>query len=147
MSTLNFILGFHTYLEDYKEVKRIAGEFGIDSIVLSDPSEMLDSGLTGEYKLYYGGTPIKDIYRAKFSSATVCFQKYSTEKTREYIEKVWKQPTYVVRPYGIQGTDEFVQLLSKLSGKPVPDTLVKERQKLLDAMADSSLVFCEKGLP
>ena len=29
MSTLNFILGFHTYLEDYKEVKRIAGEFGI----------------------------------------------------------------------------------------------------------------------
>lgn len=137
MSTLNFILGFHTYLEDYKEVKRIAGEFGIDSIVLSDPSEMLDSGLTGEYKLYYGGTPIKDIYRAKFSSATVCFQKYSTEKTREYIEKVWKQPTYVVRPYGIQGTDEFVQLLSKLSGKPVPDTLVKERQKLLDAMADS----------
>ena len=124
MSTLNFILGFHTYLEDYKEVKRIVGEFGIDSIVLSDPSEMLDSGLTGEYKLYYGGTPIKDIYRAKFSSATVCFQKYSTEKTREYIEKVWKQPTYVVRPYGIQGTDEFVQLLSKLSGKPVPDTLV-----------------------
>lgn len=75
MSTLNFILGFHTYLEDYKEVKRIAGEFGIDSIVLSDPSENLDSGLTGEYKLYYGGTPIKDIHRAKFSSATVCFQK------------------------------------------------------------------------
>ena len=83
------------------------------------------------------GTPIKDIYRAKFSSATVCFQKYSTEKTREYLEKVWKQPTYEVRHYGIQGTDELVQLLSKLSGKPVPDTMVKERQKLLAAMAAS----------
>lgn len=137
MSTLNFILGFHTYLEDYREVKRIVGEFGADSIVLSDPSENLDSGLTGEYKLYYGGTPIKDIHRARSSSATVCFQKYSTEKTRDYIEKAWKQPTYVVRPYGVQGTDDFVQLLSKLTGKSIPSTLLGERQKLLDAMADS----------
>jgi nitrogenase molybdenum-iron protein beta chain len=111
MSTLNFILGFHTYLEDYKEVRRIVSEFGAESIVLSDPSDNLDSGLKGEYSLYNGGTPLKDIYRAKFSLATIPFQKYSTEKTREYIEKAWKQPTYVVRPYGIQGTDEFLQLL------------------------------------
>lgn len=137
MANINFVLGFHTYLEDFKETKRIIEEFGDNCIVLSDPSENLDSGLTGEYKLYYGGTPIKDIYRAKFSLATVCFQKYSTQKTREYIENSWKQPTYVVRPYGVQGTDEFLQLISNLTGKPIPETLKVERQKLLDAMADS----------
>lgn len=137
MTTLNFILGFHTYLEDYREVRKIASEFMADSIVLSDPSENLNSGLTGEYKMYYGGTPIKDIYRAKFSSATISFQKYSTEKTREYIEKSWKQPFYVIRPYGITATDQFIQLISQITGMPVPESINRERQKLLDAIADS----------
>lgn len=55
---VNIILGFHTYLEDYKEVRRIVEKFGLECIVLSDPSENLNSGLTGDYKLYYGGTPL-----------------------------------------------------------------------------------------
>ncbi|GAB6078876.1 nitrogenase component 1 [Hydrogenobaculum acidophilum] len=137
MKAVNFILGFHTYLEDYPETKRIANSFGIDPIILSDPSENLDSGMKGEYKLYNGGTPLKDIYRAKSSEVTICFQKYSTEKTREYIEKGWNQATKVIRPYGIKGTDEFLMTLSQISGMPVPKELEIERQKLLDAIADS----------
>jgi nitrogenase molybdenum-iron protein beta chain len=40
-------------------------------------------------------------------------------------------------PVGVSTTDEFLEGLSKITGKPVPQTLEDERGRLVDAMVDS----------
>ncbi|MEH1837319.1 MAG: nitrogenase molybdenum-iron protein subunit beta [Nostoc sp.] len=134
---INFIPGFDTYVGNNREIKRIASLFGFDYTILADNSDYLDSPNTGEFNMYPGGTKLEDAEDSINAKATVALQAHSTSKTREYIEKEWKQPTSVSRPWGIKGTDEFLMKLSELSGIPIPEQLEIERGQAVDAMTDS----------
>ncbi|VXD15360.1 Nitrogenase molybdenum-iron protein beta chain [Planktothrix serta PCC 8927] len=134
---INFIPGFETYIGNLREVKRIAELMGINYTLLADNSEYLDSPNTGEYKMYPGGTPLTEAADSINAEATIALQSYSTTKTRDYINSEWKQPTYVNRPIGIRGTDEFLMKLSALTGKPIPAELEDERGRAVDALTDS----------
>lgn len=134
---LNFIPGFETYTGNLRELKRILGVFGIDYTLLADNSEYLDSPNTGDYVMYPGGTKLEDAADSVNAEATICLQRYSTVKTREWIEQKWQRPTQVYRPVGIKGTDEFLMGLSQLTGKPIPAELEAERGRAVDAMTDS----------
>ncbi len=134
---INFIPGFETYIGNLREVKRIASLMGINYTLLADNSEYLDSPNTGEYKMYPGGTPLEEAADSINAEATIALQAYSTPKTRDYITTDWKQPTYVSRPVGIRGTDEFLMKLSALTGKPIPAELEDERGRAVDALTDS----------
>jgi nitrogenase molybdenum-iron protein beta chain len=134
---INFIPGFETYIGNLREVKRIASLMGINYTLLADNSEYLDSPNTGEYKMYPGGTPLTEAADSINAEATIALQSYSTTKTLEYISSEWKQPTYVSRPVGIRGTDEFLMKLSALTGKPIPQELEDERGRAVDALTDS----------
>jgi nitrogenase molybdenum-iron protein beta chain len=87
--------------------------------------------------MYQGKTTLEAGADSINALGTIALQAYSTTKTREYIEKDWKQPTAVYRPVGIRGTDEFLQKLSEISGKPIPRELEIERGRAIDAMTDS----------
>jgi nitrogenase molybdenum-iron protein beta chain len=41
-------------------------------------------------------------------------------------------------PVGIAGTDRFLQAVSRITGKAIPEALTKERGRLVDAIGDSS---------
>jgi nitrogenase molybdenum-iron protein beta chain len=133
---INFIPGFETYIGNLREIKRIASVMGIDYTLLADNSEYLDSPNNGEYNMYPGGTPLEDGADSINAEATISFQAYSTTKTRELIES-WGQKTFVSRPVGIRGTDEFLLKLSALTGKPIPKELEDERGRAVDAITDS----------
>jgi nitrogenase molybdenum-iron protein beta chain len=134
---INFIPGFETYIGNLREIKRLASLLEVDYTLLADNSEYLDSPNNGEYQMYPGGTPLEEAADSINAEATISFQAYATTKTREYIEKDWKQPTYVSRPVGIKGTDEFLMKLSELTGKPIPKELEDERGRAVDAVTDS----------
>jgi nitrogenase molybdenum-iron protein beta chain len=134
---INFIPGFETYIGNLREIKRLASLLEVDYTLLADNSEYLDSPNNGEYQMYPGGTPLEEAADSINAEATIAFQAYSTTKTREYIEKDWKQPTSVSRPVGIKGTDEFLMKLSELTGKPIPKELEDERGRAVDAITDS----------
>lgn len=133
---INVVMGFDTYIENFNEIKRIFDLFGAELNLLSDPTETLNSPTDGEYKMYSGGTPLSAAKDAPNSKATILMQKYSTLKTKELFEN-WGQEVKVVRPFGIEGTDDLMMAISELTGKPVPEELEKERGQLLDAIADS----------
>ncbi len=40
-------------------------------------------------------------------------------------------------PVGVSGTDRFLTEISRVTGKPIPAELERERGQLVDAMADS----------
>ncbi|MBD2163327.1 nitrogenase molybdenum-iron protein subunit beta [Calothrix membranacea FACHB-236] len=134
---INFIPGFETYIGNLREIKRIANVMGIDYTLLADNSEYLDSPNNGTYNMYPGGTKLEDAADSINAEATIALQAYATTKTREYIEHEWHQKTYVNRPVGIRGTDEFLMKLSALTGKPISQELEDERGRAVDALTDS----------
>nr|AAA93022.1 dinitrogenase beta subunit [Trichormus variabilis ATCC 29413] len=134
---INFIPGFETYIGNLREIKRIANVMAINYTLLADNSEYLDSPNNGEYNMYPGGTKLEDAADSINAEATIALQAYATTKTREYIEHEWQHKTYVNRPVGIRGTDEFLMKLSALTGKPIPQELEDERGRAVDALTDS----------
>lgn len=135
---LNVIPGFDGYVGDLREVKRLLGLMGVDFTLLGDYADALDSPATGEYRTYYGGTPLAAAAAAPQAAATVLLQRHSTLRTAEFIASEWGQEVVAgPMPVGVRNTDRLLQEVSRLTGRPVPVELEDERGRLLDAMADS----------
>ncbi|MEN9228391.1 MAG: nitrogenase molybdenum-iron protein subunit beta [Gloeomargarita sp. HHBFW_bins_205] len=134
---LNFIPGFDPYVANLRELRRILTLMDIPHTILADNADTFDSPNTGEYVLYHGRTTLAETRDAINAEATIALQAYATEKTRDFIQTVWQQPTCVLRPFGIRGTDTFLMKLAKLTGKPIPPELEVERGRAVDAMTDS----------
>lgn len=135
---LNVISGFDTYTANFAEIKRILSLFGLEYTILGDHSDNFNSPANGEYSYYYGGTKLADVAPAAGAKATIALQKYSTKKTLQYIEDSWKQETVALySPVGITATDKLIKEISRVSGIPVPQELIDERGKVVDAYTDS----------
>jgi nitrogenase molybdenum-iron protein beta chain len=135
---VNLVTGFDTYLGNYRVLKRMMNDMGVDYSLLSDPSEVLDTPADGEYRMYSGGTTQAEIKDAPNAIDTLLLQPTQLVKTRKYVQGTWNQPaTDVAIPMGLAGTDEFLMAVSKLTGKPVGAELTKERGRLVDMMTDS----------
>lgn len=135
---INVILGFDTYSGNYREIKRILNLMGVPHIILADISDTLDSPNYGDYEMYPGGTPIEDVRDSINSKATIALQKYSTLKTGEFIKESWGQPFLnVPYPIGIKNTDLFIDTVKELTGKEIPEELIEERGRVVDAIIDS----------
>lgn len=135
---INFIAGFDgNVVGNIPEIRRIFAAFGVEVNVLCDPSDVWNTPTDGEFRMYDGGTSKADVERALHAKATIVFQTFSAEKTAKYIEEKGQEVVRLNSPIGVSGTDELVKAISRLSGKPVPASLVKERGRLVDAIADS----------
>jgi nitrogenase molybdenum-iron protein beta chain len=136
--SINIIMGFDTYTGNIREIKRLLQLMGVSYRVLSDISDVLDSPNVGEYIMYPGGTPLEELKRAVNARATVALQKFSTEKTGEFIREEWGQEFIAgPMPIGIENTDRFLEEISRLTGKKVPEEIEAERGRAVDAMVDS----------
>lgn len=132
------IPGFDGYsVGNNKELKRIFGLFDIDATILSDNADVYDTPTDGTFRMYAGGTTLEQTRQALNAKAMISLQQYCTEKTLEYAGSKGMDTHALNYPLGVKATDEFLTLLSKISGKPVPEELKAERGKLVDAMADS----------
>jgi len=136
--SINFIGGFDGFVVgNMKEVKRIFALFGAEVTVLCDPSEVWNTPTDGTFRMYEGGTTKAEVERALHAKATIVFQEYSCEKTIKYLKDKGQEVVVLNAPVGVAGTDAFIMAIARLTGKPVPAELEKERGQLVDAMADS----------
>jgi nitrogenase molybdenum-iron protein beta chain len=136
--SINFIGGFDGFVVgNMKEVRRIFDLFGVDVTVLCDPSEVWNTPTDGEFRMYEGGTTKAEVERALHAKATIVFQEFCCEKTTKYLREKGHEVVVLNAPVGVAGTDDFIMAISRLTGKPVPAQLEKERGQLVDAMADS----------
>jgi nitrogenase molybdenum-iron protein beta chain len=137
--SINFIGGFDGYVVgNNREVKRIFNEFGIKYTLLCDPSDAWDTPTDGEFRMYDGGTTLEDTANAINAKGTIVMQTISTEKTAKFIEEKGQEVVKLHHPVGVAGTDEFLMAISRLTGKDIPESLTRERGRLVDAIADSS---------
>jgi nitrogenase molybdenum-iron protein beta chain len=139
---INFIGGFDGFTTgNLREIKRLLGIMGVDYTILGDTSDVWDTPTDGEFRMYDGGTTKEQIKGAYHASATISFQEFCTEKTLKYIATTGQEVVALNHPVGVGGTDKFLMEVSRLTGKPIPESLLRERGRLVDAIADSQALL------
>ena len=88
--------------------------------------------------MYDGGTTLEEAANAIHAKATLSMQEFCTEKTLAYVADHGQEVVAFNHPIGVAGTDKFLMEVSRITGKPIPEELAKERGRLVDAIADSS---------
>jgi nitrogenase molybdenum-iron protein beta chain len=137
-SKINLVTGFETYLGNYRVMKRMMEEMDVPYSLLADPSEVLDTPADGTYRMYSGGTTVAEMKDAPNAIDTLMLQPWQLIRTKKAVKNLWKQPASAIKiPMGLDGTDEFLMKVSELTGKAIPESLTKERGRLVDMMTDS----------
>lgn len=126
---------------DIRNIKSMLEAFNIDYILLPDVSITLDTPYFKEFKrIPEGGTAIKDASMMTGATATIEIGLTVPENISpgKYLLDTYNIPLYrCAIPLGIENTDDFVNLLSTVSGISVPKAIIEERGRLLDGMVDS----------
>lgn len=126
---------------DIREIKRILALLQIEYTLCPDFSDTLDRPLVKPYtKLPAGGTKLKDIQAMPGARATLEIGVCSTagESPGRYLLDQFGVPCYNAPiPIGVQNTDRFLQTLTAITQKSIPESLITERGRLLDCMIDS----------
>ncbi len=149
-ATVNLLPGFVSSA-DYRLLKEIMTDFELDCTMLPDLSETMDGPALLEYeKIPAGGTPLSAIKAMGRSRATIELGRTldDEETGGNELEKTYKIRNHRLgMPIGIEETDLFVNLLSELSGRPVPEKYVHERGRLVDAYVDGhKYIFGKKAI-
>lgn len=135
---LNIVPGFETYLGNYRVIKRMMSEMGVDLTLLSDPTEVLDTPADGKFRMYSGGTTMDEVKDAPNAYDTLLLQPWQLEKTKKFVQTTWKHEAAKINiPMGLDWTDEFLMKVSEITGKPIPESLLLERGRYVDMMTDS----------
>lgn len=135
--TVNIVPG---YVEpaDMSEVKRIAKEMGISTIVFPDTSNVLNGPLTGKFKMYpEGGVTIDALKESGSSIGTIGLGELASGPAARALDTKCKVPCEVLNlPLGLTDTDLFVDALRLMAGTTVPESLNLERGQLVDTISD-----------
>jgi nitrogenase cofactor biosynthesis protein NifB len=126
---------------DTRYLKRLLESFSLEYILLPDLSENLDGGYQTEYnRLPQGGCSIEEIRQMAGARYTLELSTFMGESSSvgRYLEETYGVPYERLNlPIGLRDTDAFIKRLADLSGKPIPESIAKERSRYLDAMIDS----------
>ena len=135
---INIVPGFETYLGNFRVMHRMLDEMGVAHTMLSDPTEVLDTPADGQFRMYAGGTTQDEVKDAPNATTTFLLQPMQLDKTRKYVEGTWKHETPKLNiPMGLEWTDEWLMKVAEVTGKAIPESLAKERGRLVDMITDS----------
>ncbi len=123
---------------DMVEIKRLASDLGVETIMFPDTSKVLDTPLTGKYKMFpEGGVTIDQLKETGSSSGTIALGELGAGAAARALDAKCKVPCQVLNlPIGLNDTDIFIDTLRRMAGVNVPDTINLERGQLVDAISD-----------
>lgn len=138
---LNLITGW-VNPGDVTALKHLLAEMQVDATVLFE-IESFDSPLMPDGSaVSHGSTTIGDMIGTANALGTIALNKYEGGKAAEFLEKEFAVPAIIgPTPIGIRNTDTFLQNLKKMTGKPIPESLVRERGVAIDALTDLTHMF------
>jgi nitrogenase molybdenum-iron protein beta chain len=140
-SKINLITGW-VNPGDVTALKHLLSEMEIEANVLFEienfDSPLMPSGNT----VSHGDTTIADLRDTANAVGTIALNRYEGGKAAEFLRKEFGVPSVVgITPIGIRNTDTLLKHLSDMTGKPIPESLVKERGIALDALTDVVHMF------
>ncbi|MBN2039421.1 MAG: nitrogenase molybdenum-iron protein subunit beta [Spirochaetes bacterium] len=123
---------------DMEEVKRLANEMKIDSIMFPDTSGILNGPQTGRFEMFpEGGVSINDLKLTGDSAATIALGKLSSEPAARALDTKCKVPYKLLDiPIGFLATDRLIMAMQDLAGTTVPYSIELERGRMMDMITD-----------
>ena len=127
---------------DVTELKHYLNEMGVDHHVFMDIEEF-DSPMLPSKKIETEGkTTVEDIQAAGAAIGSLSLARYESDGASKFLFDEFTVPHHPVdTPYGIANTDAMLRKISEITGKPIPESLVRERGIALDALADLAHMF------
>jgi nitrogenase molybdenum-iron protein beta chain len=127
---------------DITELKHYLKEMGIDATTLLDIESFDSPMMPSKDSFTHGSTTVEDIEGSANALASIALSRYEGYSAAEYLEKTFEVPaTLTPTPIGIRNTDIMLQQIQKITGKAIPESLVRERGVALDALADLAHMF------
>ncbi len=128
---------------DLEELRAWIEAFGLSPILLPDLGASLDGHLIeqGFSTLTYGGVSREDIESMGESVATLVIGR-SMNRAADFLAAQTGAPDYRFdQLIGLKDSDAFTEVLSEISGRPVPKYFARKRDQLTDAMVDCQFQF------
>jgi len=131
---------------DVTALKHLLKEMQIDATVLFEIEEFDSPLMPSGQHVSHGETTIDDLRSTANASASIALNRYEGGKAAKYLEDEFGVPATIgPTPIGIRNTDKFLNTLKKITGRPIPESLVKERGIAIDALTDlTHMFFAEK---
>jgi nitrogenase molybdenum-iron protein beta chain len=138
---LNLITGW-VNPGDVTALKHLLSEMNVDATVLFE-IESFDSPLMPDKSgVSHGSTTVEELIGTADALGTIALNKYEGGKAAEFLGKKFNVPAIIgPTPIGIRNTDTFLQNVKKITGKPIPESLVRERGIAIDALTDLTHMF------
>ena len=138
---LNLITGW-VNPGDVTALKHLLSEMNVDATVLFE-IESFDSPLMPDKSgVSHGSTTIEELIGTADALGTIALNKYEGGKAAEFLGKKFNVPAIIgPTPIGIRNTDTFLQNVKKMTGIPIPESLVRERGIAIDALTDLTHMF------
>ncbi|MBB5337281.1 Fe-only nitrogenase subunit beta [Pectinatus brassicae] len=138
---LNLLTGWQNP-GDVKTLKHLLAEMDVDANVIFDIEEFDAPLMPDGNHVAHGSTTIDDLENTGSAIGTIALNNYEVGKAAHYLEETFDIPTKIgPAPIGIRNTDTFLQNIKELTGKSIPESLVKERGIALDAITDVAHMF------
>jgi V-containing nitrogenase beta subunit len=127
---------------DITLLKYYLKEMDADATLFMDTEEFDSPMMPDKTITTHGRTTVEDIRDSANATATLCLARYEGATAGELLNKEFEVPYHLVNtPYGIKNTDDMLRKISEITGKDIPESLVKERGIALDALADLAHMF------
>lgn len=125
---------------DYRYLKNILLDFGLEGALIPDYSDTLDGPTWSTYqRIPKGGTPLDQVRKMGGAKVTVEFSSTLAHDRRpsNYLQGVFGVPArQLPLPIGVKATDMLMETLLDATGVEIPQHYVDERMRLLDAYVD-----------
>jgi len=123
-------------------LKSYLEQMDVDAHVFMDIEDFDSPMLPDKSINTHGRTTVEDLQNSACASGSLALARYEGAGAAKYLDDTFDVPHVLsATPYGIHNTDLMLQQISKLTGKPIPESLVKERGIALDALADLAHMF------
>ncbi|KIE58886.1 nitrogenase molybdenum-cofactor biosynthesis protein NifN [Methylacidiphilum kamchatkense Kam1] len=139
---INILAGSHLSAADIEEIKEMVEDFGLRAIILPDISGSLDGHVPEDFTpTTIGGTPLEKLKEMGKSEVTIAIGEQMRAAAMA-LEIKTGVPFYIFeRLTGLASVDLFIERLSIIAQKPVPNKYRRQRSQLVDAMLDCQFYF------
>ncbi len=139
---INLLPGVHQTAADIEWMVETAQAFGLSAIVLPDVSLSLDGTVPAQYTpTTLGGTALEDIARMGRARHSIAIGEHMRAPAERLSARTGVPHSVLRSLTGLGPADEFVALLTGISGRQAPAALRRQRSQLLDAMLDGHFQF------
>jgi V-containing nitrogenase beta subunit len=127
---------------DVTELKHCLSEMGVDATILLDIESFDSPMMPSKDSFSFGNTTVEDIEGSANATASIALSRYEGYSAAQVLEKKFDVPAVITpTPIGIRNTDIMLQQIQQITGKTIPESLVRERGVAIDALADLAHMF------